>query len=80
MSDEGERNKIIQCPTNNVNDVEESEETEDQTFNDNQINQKTDHTHQNTIIFPSTPKKSQDDNTDEPNSQPEEDIDSQNYG
>ena len=55
--DKGERNKVIQHTTNNVEDVEEQEETENQNVDNNQINQKPEETHQNTIIFPSTPKK-----------------------
>ena len=38
MSDEGERDKIIQQPTNNVENVEEPKETENKTVNDNHIN------------------------------------------
>ena len=56
MSDEGERDKIIQQPTNNVENVEEPGETENQTVNDNHINKEPPENHQNTIQFPPSPK------------------------
>ena len=57
MSDKGERDKIIQQPTNNVENIEEPEETENQTVNDNHINKEPPENHQNTIQFPPSPKK-----------------------
>ena len=77
--DEGERDKVIQRTTNNVEDVEEQEETENQDVEDNKINQKPEETHQNTIVFPSTPKKPQDNNINQPDEQLEEEIEPQNY-
>ena len=80
MSDKGERDKIIQQPTNNVENVEEPEETENQTVNDNHINKEPAKDHQNTIQFPPSPKKPDSNDTNESDSQQEEDPEPQIYG
>ena len=82
-STEGEKDeidKVIQRPTNNAEDVEESAESENQAQNDDQTTQKPEETHQNTIIFPTTPNKPKDDNPNESEPQTETETEPQAYG
>ena len=52
-----EKDKVIQHPPSNVEDAEEPEEPINQGENNIQTPQKQDKTHQNSIIFPTTPSK-----------------------
>ena len=82
VSTEGEkdeRNKVIQHTTINKEDVEESAVSENQDQNDDQTTQKPEETHQNTITFPTTPNKPNDDNPNEREPQTEAETKPQAY-
>ena len=69
MLNEGEREKIIQHPTNNVEDTEEPENS---TVNNNQNKEDSKDTQKNSISFPITSDQSEDSNPQsEPETQPQ---------
>ena len=74
------RDKVIQCPSNNVEDVEELEEPENQDQNNTQTTQKHEITHQNSIAFPTTPNKPNEIEPNESDPQPEAETETQTYG
>ena len=81
--DEGKKDeykKIIQHPTNSIENDVEPEEPENGTVNEDQTIQKPDKNHKNTILFPSTPEKSNDTNIPESAHQSDEETETQSYG